>query len=103
MCETREWGFSWSACTAPACARSGWRAYYPRWTGSAWISRCRAPFARASPATRAEYELRRTWYPHLLSATDLAQLGDEPRTLGTDRLALQEYCVAGCASALPGM
>lgn len=50
-----------------------------------------------------DHELRCTWHPDLLPATDLAALRDELTALGTDCLVVQECRPTGRAAALPAI
>lgn len=76
------------------------RAAYPRITGGAGSGEAvRASLDRVLSSDVA-YQLRCTWHPDLLSATELAVLGDELKCLGADRPVLQEYRGRGRAEAL---
>lgn len=78
------------------------RAAYPRITGTPCAGDAVFESLSLILAAGVEHELRCTWPPGLLSATDLAQLDDELRAMGADRLVIQECRAAGRASALPG-
>ncbi|MDP2788037.1 MAG: anaerobic ribonucleoside-triphosphate reductase activating protein [Pseudomonadota bacterium] len=77
------------------------RAAYPRITGVPAAGAAVFDSLRLILGAGVDYELRCTWHPDLLSAADLASLGDELQALGADRLVLQECRPTGRASAIP--
>ncbi len=76
------------------------RAAYPRITGVPAAGDAVFDSLRLILNAGVDYELRCTWRPDLLSAADLANLGDELIALGANRLVIQECRPTGQAATL---
>ncbi len=79
------------------------RSAYPRITGVPGSGEALFESLRLILKAGVDHELRCTWHPDLLSAADLANLGDELIALGANRLVIQECRPTGHAAALPTM
>lgn len=79
------------------------RAAYARVTGAPTDGEAVYASLRLILEAGVDYELRCTWHPALLSAAELAMLGEELRAAGADRLVLQEARARGHAAGWPAI
>lgn len=75
------------------------RDAYPRITGTPSAGDAVFESLRLILESGVDYEARCTWHPELLSAADLATLGDELQAQGVSRLVLQECRPTGHSAA----
>jgi pyruvate formate lyase activating enzyme len=77
------------------------RAAYPRITGAPGTGQAVFESLLLVLEAGVDHELRCTWHPDLLPATELAALRDELGALGANRLVVQECRPPGRAASLP--